>query len=393
MTVLLGVVPLLVFAFAVRMAFLRQPRLNAEPLPAADARPLVSIIVPARNEAMNISACVATIVNSTYRPREIIVVDDNSSDGTGDIARILAERSDGSFRLVTGEPLPPGWFGKSWACWQGAQHAKGELLLFTDADTRHDDVLLGHAVGALQRHDADLVSVLPEQRMESFWERVVLPHVFTIMTLRYQDLRRVSTSRDPLDVFANGQFLLIRRSAYDAVGGHEALRHDPVEDIGFAQRLTIDGRRIFMAHAEDLIETRMYRSLAAIAEGWRRNLAIGARRAVPALLRPLLPWLLVAFLLAFWVAPPVILAGGVLNLWGGALRNWSALATGCSLLFWMAFNARVRVPLLHAFFYPLGAFATAVLVAAAALRRGAFHWKGRRYTAGGTGLSQPRHTS
>jgi chlorobactene glucosyltransferase len=390
LSVFAGFLPWIVLAFLLRMAVARRPKLSAEPPPAPDASPLVSIIVPARNEAVNISACIATISNSTYRAREIIVVDDNSSDGTGDIARILAERSDGTFRLVTGAPLPPGWLGKSWACWQGAQEARGELLLFTDADTRHEDALLGHAVGALQRHDADLVSVLPKQAMESFWERVVLPQIFTLITLRFQDLRRVSRAERPLDVFANGQFLLIRRSAYDAVGGHEALRGDVVEDVALAQRLAAEGRRLFIAHAEDLMETRMYRSLGGIAEGWAKNLATGARRTVPPVLRPAVPWLLVLFLAVFWVMPPVVLIGTFLVWGGGALRNWSLLVTAFSIVCWMALNARMGVPLLHALFYPLGALVTAVLIGTSAVRGERFRWKGRTYTPEGTALSQPR---
>jgi chlorobactene glucosyltransferase len=383
MTLLLLLMPWLVLAFATKMALARRPRLAWVPPPPPDQRPLVSIIVPARNEAANISACVATLINSTYRPREIIVVDDNSSDGTGDIARILAERGDGTFRLVSGAPLPEGWHGKAWACWQGAQVAEGELLLFTDADTRHDDALLGHAVGALRRDRIDLVSVLPAQLMETFWERVVLPHIFTLITLRFRDLRKVNRARRPLDVFANGQFMLMRRSAYDAIGGHEAVRQDVVEDLAFAQKLTAAGRRIHMAHAEDLIETRMYRSLGAIAEGWSKNLAVGARNTVPVPLRPAVPWLLIAFLLVFWVVPPVALIGSFLNGSPGGLRLWSALVTGISFLHWGALNLRMRVPVLNALFYPLGALVASVLIGASAVRGSRFRWKGRDYADGG----------
>jgi chlorobactene glucosyltransferase len=281
---------------------------------------------------------------------------------------------------VEGAPLPPGWLGKSWACWQGFRAAKGDLLLFTDADTRHDDALLGRAVQALERERADLVSVLPAQLMETFWERVVLPHIFMLITLRFQDLRRVARRKNPRGVFANGQFLLIRREAYEALGGHAAMRDDVVEDVTIAQRLRSDGRRIFLAHAEDLIETRMYRSLRGIAEGWSKNLAEGARRTVPGWLRPIVPWLLVIFVTAFWVVPPALL---LLSLTGeveaGAIRAWSAAVTGISLLYWAAVNARFRVPPLNAVFYPLGALVAAVLFARSAILGPRFRWKGRIY--------------
>src|SRR5512138_164192 len=124
-----------------------------------DEGSLVSIVVPARNEAGNIGACVATLLDSAYPRREIIVVDDGSTDGTGDIARILAERGEGMVRLIESAPLPDGWVGKCWACWQGYEAARGDVLLFTDADTRHDEALLGHAVGALRATGASLLSV------------------------------------------------------------------------------------------------------------------------------------------------------------------------------------------------------------------------------------------
>jgi chlorobactene glucosyltransferase len=375
----LGLVPWVLLAFATRMAMQRQPRLSATPPPVGE-RPMVSVIVPARNEATNISACVATLINSSYHPREIIVVDDNSADGTGDIARILADRSDGTLRLVDGEPLPPGWLGKAWACWQGYREAKGEILLFTDADTRHDDALLGHAVGAMQARQADLVSVLPAQLMETFWERVVLPHLFTLITLRFRDLRHVSRTKRVRDVFANGQFLLVRREAYDAIGGHAALRGEVVEDLCMAQQLRAQGRTLYLAHAEDLMETRMYRSLHGIAEGWSKNLAVGARRTVAPWLRPAVPWLLAAFVTVFWIVPPALL---LLNFFGGVggplLRAWSGAVTAFSLLYWAALNARLGVPPLNAFFYPLGALVSALLFVRSTVIGRRFRWKGRSY--------------
>jgi chlorobactene glucosyltransferase len=379
MSIWFGLLPWVLLAFATRMAMARQPRLSATPLPA-DGGPMVSIIVPARNEAANISACVSTLLNSTYHPREIILVDDNSADGTGDIARILADRSDGTLRLVEGEPLPPGWLGKAWACWQGYRASKGDILLFTDADTRHDDALLGHAVGALDAHSADLVSVLPAQLMETFWERVVLPHIFTLITLRFRDLRQVSRTRRPRDVFANGQFLLVRREAYEAMGGHHALKNEVVEDVLMAQRLRSDGRKLYIAHAEDLMETRMYRSLRGIAEGWSKNLADGARHTVAPWLRPVVPWLLATFVAVFWIVPPLLLAMNIFgNVGGTALRSWSGTVTVFSILYWMALNTRLGVPALHALFYPLGALVCAILFVRSAVGGARFRWKGRSY--------------
>jgi chlorobactene glucosyltransferase len=367
---LLGVLPLLLR---------RRPRLGDRTPPLAQDEPLVSIIIPARNEAENISACLATVFASCYQHREIIVVDDGSVDGTADIARILEARGDGKFRLIEGEPLPAGWLGKCWACWQGYRAARGEVLVFTDADTRHDDELLGHAVAALGAERADLVSLMPRQLMESFWERMVQPQILTLISLRYRDLRRVNRSRNPRDVIANGQFMLFRRDAYEAIGGHQSVRHNVTEDLALAQAIVMSGRRLFVAHAEDLMDTRMYRSLAGLLEGWSKNLAIGARQTVPPFLRPTLPWLIGIAAILFWCVPPAVLVAAALGYAGGTPAAWALAVTLLSVVFWMTNNIRLRIPLFHALLYPVGALVAGLLFFLSALRGDRVHWRGRSY--------------
>jgi chlorobactene glucosyltransferase len=379
---MLFAVPWLVLVFVVPLLLARRTRIASYPAPATDEAPLVSVIVPARDEAVNISVCVASLLNTLYPHTEIIVVDDGSRDGTGDIVRILAEHAAGRLRLVDGEPLPPGWLGKPWACWQGYLHARGELLLFTDADTRHEDTLLGHAVGALLARRVDLVSVMPRQLMQSFWERLILPQIFTILSLRYHDLERISRSLRPRDVIANGQFMLIRREAYEAVGGHEALRQEIVEDQRLAQRIVAAGRRMFIAHAHTLIETRMYRSLGGIVEGWSKNLALGSRRASPDWVAPAVPWMITAFLLLAWALPPGLLLLGLTTGIGSAVRTWSLAASVYGLMFWLVIHIWMRVPLQYAILYPLGAVATASLFVRSAIRGERVRWKGREYDPG-----------
>src|SRR5688572_13196682 len=325
---LLAVLPWLLLVIALPFVmWVRGPRVRVCGPPRSEDAPLVSIIVPARNEAENISTCVASLLNSVYPRREIIVVDDDSVDGTGDIVRVLEEHSNGGVRIVSGAPLPDGWLGKPWACWQGYQLARGELLLFTDADTRHDDALLGHAVGALHNREADLVSVLPRQLLVSFWERLIMPHIFALIMFRYPDLGRVNRARDARHVIANGQFLLIRRDAYEAIGGHEALRTEVVEDQAIAQRLIEKGLRLFVAHAEELMDTRMYRSLRGIIEGWSKNLATGMRRAAPDWLGAATPWIAAAILTLLWVVPPGMLIASFFTTVSPPLQAWSLLVT------------------------------------------------------------------
>jgi chlorobactene glucosyltransferase len=381
-TYVLYSVPWLVLLLAVPVLLTRRTRISSFPPPSRGEEPLVSVIVPARDESVNISVCVASLLNSEYPRLEIIVVDDGSIDGTGDIVRILVEHAAGKLRLVEGKRLPDGWLGKPWACWQGYGEARGELLLFTDADTRHDDTLLGHAVGALQQRGADLVSVMPRQLMGSFWERLILPHIFTVLSMRYHDLERVNRTTRPKDVIANGQFILVRRDAYEAVGGHEALRDEVVEDQQLAQRIVAAGRRIFIAHAHDLMDTRMYRSLGGIVEGWTKNLALGSRRAAPAWIAPAVPWLIVVFLAVTWVAPPVTLVLSLFTALHPAALAWSITATVLSLLFWLVVHVWMKVPPLFAMGYPVGAAITTALFVRSALRGERVEWKGRRYSNG-----------
>lgn len=376
---LLALTPWVAFALVVPVLQRRRPRLRDYPPPPRAAAPPVSVIVPARNEAMNIGACVTTLLAADYPELEVVVVDDGSVDGTGAIVAALAERSDGRIRVLTGEPLPPGWFGKPWACWQGYRAARGELLLFTDADTRHEPELIGRAVGALLSEGADLVSVLPRQIMRSFWERVIMPQIWLVLLLRYPSAAWVNRARRSRDAVANGQFILARRDAYEAVGGHESIRGEVVEDLKLAQRFASFGRRIFLAHAEELMETRMYRTFGGILEGWTKNLAIGARQTVDSWLRPAVPWLIAAFLLVFWVLPPALAVAGVFGWVDGITTLWAAGATLISLLFWVILYVRLRVRASSAVFYPLGAAIAAAIVMRSALRGERVVWKGREY--------------
>jgi chlorobactene glucosyltransferase len=215
--------------------------------------------------------------------------------------------------------------------------------------------------------------------MQSFWERLILPHIFALITARFHDMSRVNRTRNPRHVIANGQFMLVRRDAYDEIGGHEALRGDVVEDQRLAQRLVAAGHRIFIGHGAELMETRMYRSLGGIIEGWTKNLALGSRRAAPPVVAPAVPWLIAALLLLTWVVPPAVLTASLFVYVAGGVVAWALATTSLSLLFWLVTFAGMGVPPLYALGYPLGAAATAALFVRSALRGGHVEWKGRAY--------------
>jgi chlorobactene glucosyltransferase len=346
--------------------------------PVASGR-LVSVIIPARNEAVTIETVVRSVLASTYDPLEVIVVDDRSSDATARLVEELA-RQDARLRLVRGAELPAGWLGKPWACWQGYRAARGALLVFTDADTTHGPALLGHAVGALDAERADLLTVVSQQRCETFWERLVMPQIWMLLALRYTP-SSVNGSTRPRDAIANGQFILFPRASYEAIGTHEAVRSEIVEDLALAQTVVRAGRKLFFTHAEPLITTRMYRGLGHLIEGWSKNIYLGGRRSFPdePILRALVPVVLSAAML-FWLAPPLIGVAALVGL-GGA-GPWLPAAIALSVGFWMLVSFGMRIPIVYGLGYPLGA-AVGLYIVLRSAARGArkVEWKGRVYDA------------
>jgi chlorobactene glucosyltransferase len=314
----------------------------------------VTVIIPARNESDTIETVVRSILASAYRPFELIVVDDRSTDDTAAVVERLAA-GEPRLRLVHGEALPDGWYGKPWACAQGAKAGSGALLLFTDADTRHEPELLGRAVGALERERADLVTVSPHQRCVTFWERLIMPQIWLLLGLRYHP-RRVNRARRERDVIANGQFILTTREAYEAVGTHAAVRHEVAEDLALAQAYLRHGRRLHFAFAERLMETRMYQGLPQLIEGWSKNIYLGGRRSFPGepALQALAPAMVVAAL-AFWLIPPAVLVLGALGAGVGPLVAAAGVATGLSVIFWGLISYGMKIPPGYGLLYPVGA--------------------------------------
>jgi chlorobactene glucosyltransferase len=367
------------------LPFLTLPRLASRRPNLSDANPasdtLLSVIIPARNETDTIAAVVRSVLGSNYEPLELIVVDDRSTDGTASIVQELG--ADKRLRLIRGDELPEGWYGKPWACLQGYRHATGELLLFTDSDTRHQPELLEQAVGALRSNRADLVTVSPTQRCVTFWERIIMPQIWFLLALRYSPAR-VNRATRARDVIANGQFILTTRAAYEAAGTHEAVRHEVAEDLALAQTYLRRGLKLHFAFAERLMETRMYRGLASLIEGWSKNIYLGGRRSFPdePLPRALVPVMLASAML-FWLLPSVTLLMSALL---PGLDNLAPAALAASILgavFWMLICFGMRIPALYGLGYPLGAL-MALYISLRSTWRGArtVEWRGRVYGAG-----------
>ncbi|HEY7686548.1 MAG TPA: glycosyltransferase family 2 protein [Gemmatimonadales bacterium] len=373
MSLLLAAPWIAVLWIVVRRYASRGPQLHGyAPRPAG---PTLSVIIPARNEAPNIERCVRSVLAAAYTPIEIIVVDDRSSDDTAGIVERLAAAPEagGRVRLVRGEELPPGWFGKQWALVQGYRVAAGDLVLFADADTKHEPELIPRAVTALRTEHVDLVTILPRQEMETFWERLVQPHVFFALQARVGNLRHLNRTRTAWNAIANGQFILTTRVAYDAVGTHVAVRDSVADDVMLAQAYVRGGRDIFLVHAMEYMATRMYRSLSEIIGGWSKNLALGAPLMTPpiAILRRLIPYLTWLPVLA-WIGPPLA--------WLVWRWDFTVIAMAASLGTWLEIYRREQAPWWYALLYPMGASMVAYIMLRSAWRGGRrVEWRGRLY--------------
>ena len=234
-----------------------------------DTKPVVSIIVPARNEEVSLADCLQSLVTQQGIAFEIIVVDDHSADRTREIAESF---SSNTMRVLEADPLPPGWTGKNNAVTTGARAARGEWLLFTDADTVHLPGSLAGALAEAQANSAGMLSYSPEQITVTFWEMATLPVVFAELARQYPPAK-VSDPNSPIAA-ANGQYILIKRDAYDAVGGHAAIAGEILEDVALARAVKKSGRKIRFRYAADAVRTRMYRNFRQLREGWTKNLAL-----------------------------------------------------------------------------------------------------------------------
>jgi glycosyltransferase involved in cell wall biosynthesis len=341
------------------------------------ARPVVSIIVPARNEEANLAACLDSLVSQGGVNFEIIVVDDHSIDRTREIAASFQNRG---VRVIEAPELPANWTGKNNAVTAGARTAQGEWLLFTDADTVHLPGSLARSLAEVREHQAEMLSYSPEQIAVTFWEMAVLPVVFAELARQYPP----SKVRDPHSPIAaaNGQYILISREAYDAIGGHAAIASEILEDVALAQAVKRSGRKIFFRYAADAVRTRMYRNFAQLREGWTKNLTLlfphTCRLAAITFSLWALPW---AFILLFsashfswWMALPMLAFS----------RNTGVLRRA---------NFDLTMELLGATF-GMPMFAYLLLRSRRAHRSGKIGWKGRTYPSEPSSqLPQPKSES
>ncbi len=362
-----------------------KPKNAAQPT----SNPLVSVIVPARNEERNIRRCVTSLLEQDYANFEVIVVDDGSTDATPDILEEIAQdhpRGSRLFVLRLRDNLPAGWAGKPHALYRGTQEARGDWLLLTDADTWHAPGALSYAVHKAIDEQVDLLSLVSRQELPGFWERVIMPMAYLGILMQYPP-RQVNDPSSSV-ALANGQFILIRRSVYDELGGYArpGLRDTLLDDRDLAQVVKGQGHRLRMFDGRELVHVRMYRTLPEAWRGWRKNAFLGLRGGLPftivaliglpmvsiaPFLLPVLCWALNRFS-AFKrrpIAPSEV-----------ALATLLELAPLLSYRGWV--NKELDVPWYYALTHPLAGAIFEGIVAQSAWRvlthRGV-DWSGRKY--------------
>jgi glycosyltransferase involved in cell wall biosynthesis len=243
------------------------PRLRDGAMP--EQRPLVSVIIPARDEERMIERTLRAMLAQTYPALEIVIVDDRSTDATGAIADRLA-KEDARLVVVHNEEPPAGWLGKPWALHQGSLRARGELLLFVDADVIYEPGAIAAAVAHFLERRVALISLLPRIEMHGFWEHIAMPNLgffaFTILPLWLSNRTRI-----PLLAIGGGPGNLLRRADYDAAGGHAALRDAVVDDVGLARLMRRTVGRTEVVRSEGLVSVRMYDGLGEIIHGFTKN--------------------------------------------------------------------------------------------------------------------------
>jgi len=346
--------------------------------------PLISVCVPARNEERNIRTCVEGILNQDYPNFEVIVLDDRSTDLTPEILRQLVAQN-GKLQIISGSDLPEGWAGKPHALYQASAHARGKWLCFIDADTFLTPETFSSCYTKAIETEADMFTIMTFQILGSFWEKTVMPLVMTALSVGFSP-RRVNDPRTK-DAIANGQFIMIKHSVYDAIGGHESVKNSIVEDKDISILVKSNGYRLVVADGMKVAKTRMYTSLTEMWEGWTKNIYLGLRdqtgllwlgvfgaflAVMASLFLPIWPLIGLNWFLkgGEWMAITVIVES--MLLWGYLIYARAEVAKYMNISRWYALTT------------PIGAGVFGAMMFTSAWRvlsRKGVTWKGRTYAA------------
>ncbi len=336
--------------------------------------PFVSVLIPARNEEDIIEQCIRSICNQSYSQYEVIVLNDHSTDKTGEILHRLSLEFP-QLSIIDGGVLPSHWIGKPHACHQLAMKAKGEYVLFTDADTFHDRSSIESLMKFAVTNNIDMLSAVPKQELKLFWEHVAVPFIHTLY-LTYLPHDLILKNPNPQFAAANGQALLFKRESYQLIGGHTSVANSIAEDIDLAIRIKSFGMRLCHASASEIISCRMYRSSRDVFTGFSKNAFATMHFDMHKLL------FFVSHLFITYVFPFIGLCIGLL------LNNpLIILFNGLSIILSMSLRFIIAMyfgyPLWHSFLHALTASTFIVFAINSALwskKKNGTEWKGRTYS-------------
>ncbi|HOJ02903.1 MAG TPA: glycosyltransferase family 2 protein [Bacteroidota bacterium] len=360
------VLALLVLVTAVNMLwgpFLAKRR------PGASPQPSLSICIPARNEEASIGQLLSSLQPFVRPDMEILVLDDHSTDGTAQVLR-GHEPLLPTLRLLQGASLPTGWTGKNWACHQLAQQARGEVLLFVDADVWLESDALGATLDALRNYRADALSAFPRQQLDGVVSKAVVP-IMDLLLYAFLPLQLVHRTRARSLAAANGQWIAFRRSCYEAIGGHAGLRSEVVEDIALARAVKQHGFRMLLTSGVGMLRCRMYRSPGEVLRGFSKTFFAAFDFRAMAFV-PMLLFMLLVFVLPFiWLAIDA--------------RVLILTAIGLNVLLRTFMSIRLRHGWLSVILHPfgiLGAVGIGMHAIWQRYRRGSVIWKDRAIPVG-----------
>ncbi len=345
------------------------------PLQTLKKGPLVSVLIPARNEEKNIGRCLRSLSKQDYHNLEILVLDDNSSDGTGLVVEELSKK-DTRIRLIRGSPLGRGWKGKSYACHQLSGEAAGKYYVFTDADTLHFPNSISSSLGALISGRFDALSVFPKQIMVSVHERMVVIFI-NLAVLALMPLGMIGKTRSSRICISNGQFILFKRSVYKSIGGHRSIRNDIIEDVAISKQVKKHGYRFMVFDGRKTIYCRMYDGFKDVIRGFSKFIFASMNYRVIKL------GAVVSFIMLLFMLPVFFFPLGlyVFN-WSGLVNIMILSQVSIILFIRIAMTFRFKSRFSDIFLHPLSMLYIAVLsvnsVYQAKYGRGIF-WKDRFY--------------
>jgi chlorobactene glucosyltransferase len=337
--------------------------------------PLVSILIPARNEEKNIARCLKTLLNQSYKNTEIIVLDDNSTDRTGEIVKELAKK-DSRIKLISGKPLPQGWLGKNFACFQLSQHARGDYMIFTDADTYHFPSSVKSSLSALIINRLDAMCPFPRQIMGTLSEKMAIPFI-NFAILLFMPLALIRKSKNPLFSTGVGQYFIFKREAYFGMGGHTAVKGKILEDVHISKKTKEAGFNYMIFDGSSALTCRMYKNFREVWKGYTRIMFSAFDYSLTTML------LVMVLVTIFLLMPFVFLPLGVfIYSWPPEIMTLIILQVSIISIIRIAISLRFKENPLNVFIHP-PAMIFIVLVSINSFFHHRFgegvSWKGRTY--------------